>query len=277
MGANVVAFTFTEKPESRRQSYSSQNDQITLIYAAVGEQDDSVVRTYATTGSPATVTGLTGVLYRSEIGLNPEGFQLYTVEVTYTRLSVNAIPTGSYAFNFDTTGGTVHINCAKAHVASFPAGAPDHKGAINVKEDESVDGVDIIVPKLKFTLAFKFPTGVVTIAYVNSLAAITGTTNRYRFLGYNEGELLFLGATGSDGSASEMELSFNFEASANATGFTSGGITGISKWGHELLWHEFGSVVSSGKAATNATAVHIERVYDAADFGAVFKWNIYTG
>ncbi len=274
-----MAFSFQETPESRAQSYSADSDEITLIYKSVGEQNDATVRSYAVTGSPATVTGLTGTLYRKSIDLRPDGFQQYFVEVRYGRLTSNSLPVSSYTFNFDTTGGTTNITSAKEHINSYPTAStpPNHHGSINVRPDGTVDGAEIVIPKLRLTFNFNFPSGVITAAYMKSVAAITGTTNQYRFLGFEPGELLFMGASGGDGSNTEMTVGFQFEASANATGFSSGGISSISKKGHEYLWHEFNDEVDSGKAATRPKYVHIERVYDSADFQSVFGWNIFTG
>lgn len=269
-----MTFTFQETPESRAQSYGAVGtDAVTLIYKAVGEQNDATVRTYAAANAPATVTGLYGTLYRREITLRPDGFQQYFVEVQYG----NFVPTNSYTFNFDTSGGTTNVQCAKSHVRTYPVNGDFHKGAIGVEQDGRVSGVDVISPKLRLNFAFKFPAGRITAAYVKTLAAATGKLNLYRFIGFDPGELLFLGASGSDGTNSEMEVTFSFEASSNATNFASGGITGISKLGHEYLWHEFSDAVDTGVAVTRASRVHIEQVYDYADFQNVFGWNIFTG
>ena len=272
-----MAFTFEETPESRAQSYSEQGDNVTLIYKAVGEQNDAVVREYAaTTGTPGTVTGLTGILYRKEISLRPDGFRQYYVEVPYGRLDKTSIPRNSYTFSFDTTGKTTNVKVAKAHIKSYPTDGNFHKGVIGVKQDGSVDGADIIIPGLRLSFAFKFPSGIITANYVKNLSRKTGTVNLYRFLGFEPGELLFMGATGENGSEVDMTVNFAFEASENAIGITTGGITNVDKKGHEYLWHEFGDEVDSGVGVTRAKRVHVEQVYDPADFDSAFGWNIFT-
>lgn len=273
-----MSFSLIETPESRAQQYgTASTDQITRIYKVVGEQDDVTVRNYIEANTSATLEGLTGTLYRKQIDIQPDGWQQYVATITYGGLELRTLQTGSYTFNFDTTGGTTNIKAGKAHVNSYPAGAPNHQGAIGVKQDGTVDGCDIIVPKLKITFAFKYSSGIITAAKIKDIAAITGTTNSKPFLGFAIGELLFLGATGSNGSQQEMEVTFNFEASQNVTGISTGGISGVDKKGHDYLWHEFGDDVHSGKAITKAKYVHVERVYDSADWAAVFNWNIYTG
>ena len=278
MGITTVSVTLTETPESRGQSYSATGDaSLTLIYKASGEQDDATVRNYVAANTPATVNALSGTLYRKTIRLAAEGFQLYAAEVEYAPPDRTTLTSGSYTFSFDTTGGTVNIKAAKAHVHSYPTNGNFHKGAIGVKQDGTVEGCDIIIPKLKLTFVFKFPAGRITADYVKGLASITGMVNRLPFLDYQAGELLFLGAVGSAGSETETEVTYEFEASQNVTGITSAGVTGIAKAGHEYLWQEFGDDVDSGVGVTIAKRVHIEQVYDSADFAAAFNWGIFTG
>lgn len=280
----MTAFTFQETPESRAQNYStSSQNSISLQYKAVGEQDDAIVRNYANANVPATVNGLAGTLYLRELRLRPDGWQQYYVDVEYGPANQGTIPTGSYTFNFDTTGGTTNIKCAKSHIHSYyasgitPTPTNPHKGAIGVKDDGSVEGADIVIPKLKLTFAFKYASGIITPAKVKAIASITGCVNSSPFIGFAAGELLFLGASGSDGTNSQMEVTFNFEASQNVTGISVGGVTGIAKHGHEYGWEEFADGVDTGRGIVKASAVHIEQVYDTADFGSVFGWNIYTG
>lgn len=281
----MTTFTFQETPESRSQQYDSSatNNLVTHIYKAVGEQDDNVVATYVANNAAATVPTFAGVLYLKTVRIRPDGFQQYYVEIDYGPLSITSIPKGSYTFNFDTTGGTTNVKCGKTHVGSYyPAGATEtpanpHMGVIGVKDDGGVDGADIVIPKFKFSVAFKYPSGVITVARAKLLASITGCTNSDKFLEFQPGELLFLGASGADGSQSEMEVTFNFEASANETGLTVAGVTGVSKKGHEYGWEEFGDKVASGLAVVNAKAVHIEQVYNSANFAKTFQWNIFTG
>lgn len=276
-----MTVTLAELPESRaQQSGSTDASSHTLLYTATGEQDDYTVHSYAIANVPSYVTRPTGVLYRKAIRITPVGFKVYEVAVEYGPPDRSSIPSNSYTFSFDTTGGTTNVKCAREHINSYPSvtTTPNHAGAIGVEQDGTVTGCDIVIPALKLTLEFKFASGYVTLAYVKALAAITGTTNSLSFLGFDAGELLFTGAAGSAGSATETNVTYNFIASSNATAITRGGITGIAKKGHEYAWEELGdNVDANGNGITKARAVHIERVYNSADFGAVFQWNLFTG
>ena len=277
-----MAFTFTEDPASRDQvSGTADSASHMLIYKAAGEQDDFIVHQYAIANTPVTVVRPTGVLYRNQVRLHPEGFQLYRVEVSYAKLGRGTMPIGKVTFNFDTSGGTTHVRVAKKHVRSYGGfDGPEsnfHKGAINVSQDGHVEGTDVVIPYLKFSLMFKFASGQVTLAYVKKLAAITGTTNSQRFLSFEPSELLFRGATGDDGTDVESTVRYDFEASQNASGLTFGDITGVDKAGWDYLWFEFKDEVVDGHPGTQPLFAHVERVYDQSDFGQVFGWNLFTG
>jgi len=260
-------FTFVESPDSRQQTV--QPPTVTLSYIASGEQNDSKVMAYAIANVPLFVTPVFGVLYRQDIKLDPIGFQLYKITVPYApgKRDVN-----SFTFSFDTTGATINVKASKEHINTYPGGGNVHNGAIGVKPDGDVEGVDIIIPALKMTYTFKHPAGVITEAYAKQLAAATGQTNLNPFRSYDVGELLFAGATGSDGSEADAECGYQFIASQNATGLTLGSISSIAKQGHCVAWVEFKDNVSSGKPARQPQYVHIERVYDSIDFSSALGW-----
>jgi hypothetical protein len=270
-----MLFSFEETPESRAQEYGGSPSH-ELIYKAVGETDDFLVGQYALGATPLTVFRPAGVLYRRGIRVDPDGHAQYRVVVSYGKPDRTTTPVGSVTFSFDTTGGTLHVTQAKQHVATYPSGGDLHKGAINVKQTDKgadVEGVDIIIPALKFTASFRHPQGIVTPAYVKALASITGTTNSESFLGFEPGELLFLGATGSDGTEAEAEVSYQFLASANGTGLSFGDITGVNKGGHEYLWLSYSDEVESGEAVKQPERAFVERLYDSANWSAVFGWS----
>lgn len=277
-----MTITLTEKPESRAQQASADDASTTLLYTATGEQDDALVRAYSYANTPNYVDSLVGRLYRKSLGLHPVGFQFYDVEVGYAP-GTGGGPTlaiASFPFTFDTTGGTTNLKCAREHITSYPSATttPNHAGAIGVEQDGTVAGADIIIPALKFSIPYKYNAGDVTIQWVKNLASITGCTNSRPFLNFDICELLFAGAGGTGSSEKQVEVTFNFVASGNATGITRGGITGIAKKGHEYAWEELGdNVDANGNGITKAKAVHIERVYNSVDFASYFNWNVFTG
>lgn len=277
-----MTVVLVESPESRPQQVSVDDASYTLLYTATGEQDDAIVRAYATANTPTYVDTADGRLYRRSLQLQPDGFKIYRVQVEYAPAEGGGptLDILSFPFTFDTTGGTTNIKCAREHIASYPSATttPNHAGAIGVEQDGTVTGVDIVVPALKFSIPYKYAPGIVTIAWAKNLSSITGTTNLYRFLAFDPGELLFAGASATGASDKQVEVTFNFVASGNVTNLARGGITGITKKGHEYAWEEVGDNVDvNGNGITKAKAVHVERVYNAVDFASYFNWNVFTG
>lgn len=272
-----MIFSFEETPESRASSADTSSSSKTLVYKAVGEQSETIVEAYAYSGTPTTVTVAGGTLYRKSVSVDPDGWAQYIVTVTYGKLDSSSVAVGSSTFSFDTSGATINIKAAKAHVQSYDSlgtvSTGHHKGAINVKPDGDVEGVEIIIPALKLTYTFNHPSGVVTESFARLIASVTGMTNNATFRGFAAGELLFAGASGSDGSEAEASVSYSFVASSNVTGLSIGAITGIAKAGHDYAWVEFEDDVDTGEAIRPPKRVHVERVYDSFAFASVFGWS----
>jgi hypothetical protein len=269
-------FQFFEVPESRSSTINPPT--LTLRYKGVGEPSDAIVGTYALYATPLSVFTPVGQLWRKDVRLEPDGYAQYKVSASYEQKKHS---TGDWTFSFDTTGATFRLKIAKEHLGTYyPSGSgrmdtnPYH-GAIAVKSDDDVEGTEVVLPALRLQVTYRFPQGIVAISYVKNLASATGCTNSNSFLDFNAGELLFLGATGTDGSNAETEVTFQFAASQNRSGFTLGDITGIVKSGHAVLWAEFKPDVSSDgtTGVVKPTAVLVERVYDAIDFAGTFGWS----
>jgi hypothetical protein len=182
------------------------------------------------------------------------------------------------ARSFDTTGGTQHITQA-CSVGSggtldfekrYPSSATNMSGAIGV-DSNGVNGVDIVVPQLQWQESYDVPNAYVTAAYVRGMAGITGTTNNATFRGFDAGEVLFLGCSGSQEwddqkGKGPWSLSYRFVASKNVTGQTIGSISGVEKKGHEYLWVRYEDSVSGSSLIKQPKAVYVSKVYKDSDF-----------
>lgn len=263
-----MSFTLDEMIDSRSSTHTEPTE--TRRYLADGEQDDALVRGYALAGTPSAIFGPYGVLYRQDVRIDPIDFKQYAVTVPFGRRQRT---TGSIAWNFDTSGATVRIRCGKEHIASYPDDGDFHKGALGVNGDGEVEGTETIIPTLKLNVTYKHPLAAVSLDYVKTLHRFTGRTNSSTFLTFAAGELLYLGAAGSDGSESEADVTYQFAASPNETDLTFGPITGVAKKGWEYAWIEFKDAVSGGQAVREPKRVHVDRVYDAVDFASIFGWS----
>lgn len=235
----------------------------TRRYKVVDVADKNTVNALALAATPNIVTTIYGFLFRQDIQVSQTAFNQWAVEVPY---APRKNETGEWTWDFDTTGGTVHITQAKQEVARYPSGtAPDQLGAIGIDGDE-VKGTDIIIPAMKINVSYRHPLGVITLAQAKFLATITGTVNSDTFLTFAPGEVLFLGARGSDGTDAEATVSYQFAAAKNVTGQTIGGISGIAKKAWDVAWIRYeDSVETAGGnevAIRKPKFVYIDRVYE---------------
>jgi hypothetical protein len=186
--------------------------------------------------------------------------------------------------SFDTGGGTSHITQANGtpgptetrYPASGNNAAPDQKGAIGV-DASGVQGVDIVIPALTWTETYDVPSVYVSSAYIVNLSKVTGTVNNAAFRGFPAGEVLFLGASGSqDWDARKGDgpwtLSFKFVQSPNAgsgqsiPALTIGSLTNIAKKGHEYLWVRYEDNVANNSLIKEPKFVYVNKVYREENF-----------
>jgi hypothetical protein len=269
-----MAFRFDEKPGSRRTGQNPPTYETTWV--AAGEANSSIVRSHAMGATPQIVSSGEGILYRSDIVLQERGHKVFDVIVKYETQESQKPAVGNYKFSFATTGGTFHITHAREHVQSYVASgnAPQHYGAINVVKNGNgveIQGADIIIPALKFSITFSHPLGIVNLGHARNLARLTGSVNSDVFFGFAAGEVIFLGAEGGDGSAAEAEVNYHFACEENLEGLTyqNGTITGVAKQGHDLLWVESEpNKDGNDNPVAKIIAVHIERPYKRANLKA---------
>jgi len=262
-----------EKFDSRRLT-KGQNPSAELAYIVLGTDDDIAARDALEDGAPDTYDALP----RQSVQVEPLGPEMWDGLVRYGRESAGTPPaTGESSYQFDTGGGTQHITQSLDTVSRYPASgmtAPDFKGAIGVSAD-GVEGVDITVPVFHFSETHYKPDNEITPAYKGVLFNLTGKVNGDTFRGFEPGEVIFLGASGSKraqvGEEEDWEISFRFAGSPNVTGLAIGPITGISKKGWEYLWVRYADQEDAAAKAIvkRPIAAYIERVYESGSFAAL--------
>jgi len=176
-------------------------------------------------------------------------------------------------YSFDTGGSNYHLTRSISTSGKYPSSAPDYEGAIRYnKYTDTVEGVDIFVPSMSFSETHYFSDEKFTTQYKKGIAYITGTINKTPFRGYERGEVLFLGASGSkkgNDSDALWEITFKFSVAPNRRNFSVGKITVSEKYGWDYMWvletKKTGS--SRNSILTQAEAVYIERVYQISEFG----------
>lgn len=221
-------------------------------------------------------------LYAESYSVSFLGDNAWQVQISYSKDGAeDGTEPLKRARSFDTTGGTQHITQA-CSVGSggtldfekrFPSSATNMSGAIGV-DSNGVNGVDIVVPQLQWQESYDVPNSYVTSGWIRGVAGITGTTNNATFRGFEAGEVLFIGCSGSQEwddqkGRGPWSLSFRFVASKNVTGQTIGSISGIEKKGHEYLWVRYEDAVSGGSLLKQPKAVYVSKVYKDSDFSAL--------
>lgn len=215
-----------------------------------------------------------GLLYKS-LSWEPKGNGCWEFIASYVHPDVGdqgeTLDTGDYSISFETGGATVKRTVSIATWARPEATAPNFQGAIGVKDEKgerTVEGCEVGVPALKFSVRKRVPQATLTLEYILALFRQSYTTNAAPFMGFGAGELLFIGASGSQATDTDPEVTFNFIASPNVVGMTVGGIENVDKQGHEYLWCLFQDVEDETAQMTvkRPVAVYSEQVYESSDF-----------
>jgi len=173
--------------------------------------------------------------------------------------------------SFDTAGGTQHITQSRRSVGRFgPSASAALGGAIGF-DGQNVAGVDITVPVFNLAETHFIPDAVVTAGYQGVLFALTGAVNSAFFRGFQPGECLFLGASGSKRGAERWEITYKFAGQPNRLDLQVGDIGPISKRGWDYLWVQYGDDVDATVKTLikRPIAVYVEEVYPSAGFAAL--------
>ena len=205
-------------------------------------------------------------LSRKDITIEAEHVDTQNPEQNIWRATVQYMTNYDNSDNitsFDTTGGQQHVTQSLSTVGVYPSDSPNMGGAIGF-DGQQVNGVDIITPAYTFTEQHVFNKSRVNDSYRKTLAGLTGCVNNKKFRGFDEGEVLFKGATGSmvpEDSETKWQLLFHFATSPNLNGFHVGDIYVKQKMGWDYLWVIYGDEVHSNRLIKRPRSVYIERLY----------------
>lgn len=241
-----------------------------LRYTVAGTSSDQAVLALVFSTSPLVFN----FLPRGDISISPSAFEVWDCTVAYKMPDEDEEDEDpdSPGFSFDTQGGTFHISHSLETMRDYTATqnpAPNFQGGINVSKDE-VKGTDVIIPALKFTETHKFPAAVITPDFIKSLARNTGKTNNAMWRGFETGELLFSGCSGTYEDVL-CSITYSFTASENIAALEMKPFPNINKGGHEVLWVLYVDEEDSyaGELVKGPRAAYVERVYESFDFNAL--------
>lgn len=284
--------TWVETTESRTATIHRKglraDSTFTQSYRVFGANDDKQVH------QEANAKFSSGHIYQiGDYALMVEKYDIQQVDNKVWDVVATFVKTGADADsakplgrtrNFDTSGGTTKvtqsIDGSETRYARYsPQPAPNMDGALNA-DGETVQGVDIVIPALQWQEQYDIPSTYVTSGYIKGVAQLTGCVNSSAFRTFGAGEILFLGASGSQEWDTEKgdgpwRLTFKFSASPNAgTGQTYGpldigGISGIAKDGHDFLWVRYKKTKKENIIVNEPEHVYVNKVYRRAAFSSL--------
>ncbi len=257
----VIEELFQGRSETLAEKSSAE-----IPYAVRGASDESQVKAMALAGTPSWYAGMPRKSIEVVERVNATTWK---VSVRYETLDVQS--GNEPVISFDTGGGSQHITQSIQTRAKYgPAASDKLEGAIGF-DGENVAGVDITVPVYSFSETHYLPAVAVTATYRGNLFRLTGTVNADWFRGFQPGECLFLGASGSRKGAEDWEISYKFAAQPNRTDIMVGTIGPITKQGWDYMWVQYADDVDNQKKLLikKPVAVYVEKVYQAGFFAAL--------
>ncbi len=248
-----------------------------IPYFVFGAADEEAALAQVRTTAPAKVDGL--VLSSVELSerINLDTFKVRAVYGEDPEGEDEEDEDDDTNFTFDSSGGTMHMDVSLETKGMFPADAPDFKKAINVDNEGSVNGCEVVMPTFQFAETRTVKAAKVTAAYKRKVAELTGTVNSASFKGFEPGEVLFLGASGSKKGKKRKhpwEITFKFAVSPNKTDLHVGDLVVGQKDGWDYLWVKYEDEVSESGAnlVKKPVAAYVEKVYERKDFSLLKGW-----
>jgi hypothetical protein len=223
-----------------------------------------------------------GYWRRKSIGIKGIGKQCFECTGEYTTL-VPATDGGSPrdpnddrtfvpgAIAWDTTGATEHITSAMEERVIGGNILDGFEGAINV-QGTSVQGIDKVVPAMKYSETWIMPTQVgLSTAFVKNVYSLTGTVNASQFRAFQPGEALFMGARAQwSGDQPYTTVTFDWQARANDPEFYVKGLPQTLREGWEYPWIVYEPYSSpSGLLVQRPKCLVIDTIYKKKDWSAL--------
>lgn len=260
-------FTFTELFHGRREIAGTQHRAM-IPYDAISSAGDPVgaeeiLYAEADLAIPLWYRGLFRAAIEIDEHLSPSVWRLM---VTYEMFESS--------YSFETGGGTIHALRSLQTVRQFGTNPPDFKGVVGW-DGQNIQGTDVVVPTYNWTETHRFLPVDVPLQYKLDLARTTGKTNSNPFRGFEEGEVLFLGAAGGQRGTDLVEIAFRFAAQPNLYRLEMGGLVAEDEdvpvargWDYPWAYYEDTVHENNGRklVVPRARCISIERMYESEDF-----------
>jgi hypothetical protein len=242
-------------------SYRIDGVAATTTEAAFAEADAALLADV-----PATWNGLNLTDYTIEALTD----STFAASVRYSSQELSSDGATEYSFQIGAESRRItHSRQTTAYARSGET-APDFHGAIDVRDDGTIQGADILVPTSRFSYAKLMTPAVFDAAYQEAVEDVVGRVCDDAFAGRAAGSVMFLGASGSGKMGEFVRVTFEFVKGIEETR-TYGEIEDVVIPPFHHAWPLYERVHdSSGNAiATDVKAVYVERIFDEADFSAL--------
>lgn len=277
-----------EHVESPDLTITNKDGTITSKWVVRGAGDEFDAANYLTMVVPVAIGLGLDFLIRQKINVKHQGAGLYLASVDYgpedDPKSEKAPEPLENKFSFDTTGGKHKISLAEKEISrqwahSMSLQPPDLKGAINY-DGKKVQGVDITVPNLEFSITVFYKPSAITIPFVQEIGRKTGRFNSDAWLGFAAGEVLFLGGSGDvpiptlrGQKIKPVPITYKFAGSENRTDIIVGSNPAqISKRGWDYMWVRYERLEDSGLDYPVPVHAYVDQVYPELAFRPFFKF-----
>lgn len=259
-----MAISLSEKPNQRELTQNPPS--VKIPYVCDGEDDETTVMSYALGTVPLQISSPFGQLFRTDIQVTRTGYYLYDVFGVFTKEKKSV---GEWQLSFDGSGGT-RTQFFSYETTRYPDTIPDNGGLIGVDaETGEVKGIEVIEPSCKINVRFKFAEGQFNQAFINLVSRQVGKMNSKRFLGWKPGEVLFVAPSGSEGSETETEVSFQLWIQENLERVTIGAVENITKRGWDAIEPYSITQVVAGVPIKKPAGFYVHQVYRTVDLAAV--------
>lgn len=249
-----------EKFLSRSSHLGNRQGQERVFTINAADENEAIALLKA--ALPDSYPVASGTFRLIDYGVDPIGPSFWIGQGSYEQKR----PDDNPSFSFELGGGTAKILVSKEVIASYGTSPPTCDGSIGATAD-GVEGCEIFVPSYSWSEIWRFNPADADATYRNKVKALLAApVNNATFRGYPAGEVLFMGATGSQTGQNETEVTFKFSQSPNVTSLTVGGLTGIAKKGWEFLDQRFTEAVVNNILVKTLQFIYIHRVYDSGDF-----------
>ena len=271
-------YTITELWDTFDHEYNGQGQIISatykyLVQGATSEKE-AILAVLASDDVPK---GLDGIATISNVSMDERiNETTYKVNVDYSSEESSSSSEeekdedSEPTMSFDTSGGTSTMTYAKWQKA-IKKDSPDVGLMINwnnkSSDDCEVKGVEVVIPSLRETWTKSISTSKANnTSFKRKIAELTGKVNSKKFKGWDEGEVLFLGASfTADESKKKTTVTYNFLIRFNEEVEIEG--NKFDKYGHEYVWALPKAKIdpSTFKRKVESDGIYLSRVYDYAD------------